>query len=590
MARDRNVLPSETLRLAREPCERGQAVTERTAEAPAQPVTRILGLSLPVFATLGVSICFFVAVFLTQSLGAPYPTHGDCWTEMDCITTVRNFADHGFAASYFNPTRDRGQDIGLPPIYVSDGRHPAGSYLVFGLLYRAGLSIPAARALPLALSALALLVFFFLTRRVVGEWQTPLLASLALAVEPAFYLLSDSLYYFGYDFLLKTLFWLCLCQATLADGRRSRYLALAVLMIFLQAALFSYEPLAEMGLCCVLFPLALGKGTLRERLHDGLRFSLWVGLGIVLAFATRFTHLAVLHGGIGPALHNFQRAVLARSVGVVGVEDAVPSWPVYFAEITTRFWCLYPLHVLLIVVGLGMLGWRRAPRPAVKLALVLAGAEGTYFLLMRQHAHQHLHTLYHLVFSTALLTAIALRSLGGLNLFGLPGTVTLAAALVVVAPTLGPIRDGPNLERHRDWSTLIAQSQALAAHIPADGVVVLNTGNDPKYGFFLGRTFLLRQGWDYDSLSARQSWGVRQLRTLDTRGRPLFVLSHPDDPQYRNVARAFHRVAVLEQEWLRVELFEVRGSLSPSPANVDGAVVPTTMSHRPQAALTERAR
>jgi hypothetical protein len=533
---------------------------QASGDAPLPPRGR--GGDHYTLAAAAVSLLFFALVYRNQSLHATHPRHGDCWTEMLCSTSARNFATHGFHACCFNPTMDRGQDIGLPPLYVSDGRHPPGTTVVLGLLHSAGLSLAEARAVPLTLSALALLAFFALTRRVLGEGLTPLLAAIAVAVAPAFWLLSDSLYYFGYDFLLKPLFWLFVYLATFAEARRDRYLAGAVLVGFVAAAFSSYETLPSMGLFCLLFPLLFGKGELRDRAACSFRFGVFVSLGFVLALASRLAHLAVAHGGLEVALHNFQTAVRVRSVGLPGVEGMPPPWPVYLADVVARVWYYYPVHVLFSVVALGLVGLLRAPRPAVKLVVLLGAAEGAYFLLMRQHCDQHRHTLYHLVFTAGLLTALAIRALAGLCAPGQPRaavTGALTALLVLAAVTLGPTRSETNLERAHDWSAWIRSSRAAAAHIPVDGVVVMNTWTDPKHGFFLDRTYIQREGYDFENMRIRGPWGLRQLRALNTSGRPLYVVSRAHDPNYQSFCRELRRVAtygVVGGEQL--EVFEVR--------------------------------
>jgi hypothetical protein len=517
------------------------------------------------FMIFGLAAAFFFIVFFGQSLQSPYPRNGDWWTEMDYIAGAKGLAQDGFFSLYFAPPTDNGHTLGLHPVFLSDARHPVGTALMAASLFKANWSLAWIRIAPLLFATASIVVYYFFLRRVIGEWQIPLLSSLSLVLLPPFWLLSDHLYYFAYDFALTSLFYLLIASATLAARTVSRRFLLAALVIgFIETAFISSEPAFAMGAFSFLFPLFFGEGAIPARLLRAMLFAVFVGFAFAIALCTRFGHLALIHGSLADAAQNFFQQVRIRTVGVEGREMPFPGHQIYFMSMLQRLWEYMPIHVVAILIGLGLQGLRNLPAKITKLVLVLGLSEFFYYAVMKQHSLQHAYTLYHVVFSVALLTGISLMSIVGfLASYPYPSKLRHIASKCAVmlclgmfaffALVCGPLKTVPNLDFKKDWTQWIDESNKIAAAIPENGILVVSIEQpftkdraDPAYAYFIGRPFV-----------CRGVWTPQQFRSLGTRGRPLYVLAASKHPETETLRDQFEPIGVFYRGRESLELFHI---------------------------------
>jgi hypothetical protein len=513
---------------------------------------------LPSFLIVTLAVVFVAVVFTAQSSQSPIPDHGDWWNEMGYITAAKNFVDFGFERLYWTPTCDHGHVLGLKPMYFSDGRWPVGPPLIAGLLFKANWPLIFIRLVPLLVATLSVVVFYLFLKVVFQESQTPLVAAVALVVLPPFWLLSDNLLYFAYDFLFTSLFYLFIASATVAESRASRrFLAAGLLVAFLEAAAIGYEPAFAMLSFSALFPLLFGKEQLRHRFRRALLYNLLVVLAFALAVCTRFAHLAVIQGGLAHAIQNVMDQARLRSVGLEGVEHPFPGHRLYLIELAQRAVVYMPVHIFVILIGLCTEGLRHLPANKLKLILVLGLSETSYFVVMKQHVWVHSFTLYHMVFTVALLTAVALMALiARINAVsaspfrtaaGKCGTGLLVGAFALLAILCGPLWSIPNLDLKKDWAQWIQESNRIAAAIPEEAVLVVTVAPyDPSYPFFVGRPFV-----------HRGVWSCPELGSIDAGGRPVFVLAQSSDPQTDALRNQFECRGVFLKGKQSLELFRV---------------------------------
>ncbi len=495
----------------------------------------VLGQPRHLLFALCLAVASLAYVYARQSQRATVPDHGDAWADMLHLVAADKFNRYGYARLCFGLTLDDGAEIGLQPSYFP--HWPPFPAIIVSLLFRLGLSTEQARIVPLLVSHSALIAVYLVTRRVLGDWRAGIAALLALASSAPFRLLSDSFAYPSYDFAAKAWTFLFITLGTLSSGwRRLAWLVTAGVAAFATLALSGFEMAPAIGSYSVLFPLLFTPRA--ERLRTTLLSALFVAAGLLGGMLSRIVHNACMLGGAGPALTDFAAVFARRSFADYG--ELYGGQP-YLEELLYRLGAYYPLHLTVTLAGVGfagLLAYRRRWRPELSaltwLGVVLS-SESLWFILLRQHSHEHVHTIDQVAVSGSIAVALAVgliwTAVGhstGLRY----GALLVGAGLLITALAGTGVRPYGNLPSKVDWSREKRRVETMASRLPANAVVVLEGARMPGTDYFLGRTSLRGRGLIEPIGPPERPWF---LMTRRAEGDPIYEAART---QYRLLSEA----------------------------------------------------
>ncbi len=497
----------------------------------------------PLAAALAIALAFTAYVFFTQSRFGETRHHGDSWSDMRVSLLADNLRLYGFWDMRFGIPMDHGPKFGLKPwFYVN---HPAFHVVALAFCHQLGLSNDQARLFPLVFSASALVAVFLLIRRVLGGWGIALLAVVAFALCAPYRLLADAFCYQSYAFAAKT--WslaFIAYAATAGPGHRRGWLALCCLAAMCSMFLVDYEVVPAIGLFSFLFPLLLGPGGWKSRVWSAVLVSGTVAVGFVLGLVLLLAHASWILGGLRPVVD----VLVSNCRWRTSTGYAATYWNRPFPlELLYRCWAYFNVHLVVIAVATVavLLGRFALPRRGVGLLAVLFASEVAWLILVRQHSHQHVHTIFHLVLSISLLTAVTLRAVwGGLGhaRFARPVFIAAVLAAAVLALSDRTVLVYGNVSKGDDYSDRWKDAAEIAKAIPLDSALIIETGtSDSSVEYFLGRPYLRRP----NALAARLPQGVC----------PLLLTSKAFAPEMAQHAVARYRLVTAVRDLL---LFDVK--------------------------------
>jgi hypothetical protein len=486
--------------------DRGHAHARRPRPGSSRSSTGRGGPSLA-FAVL-VAVCLMGLVLATQSARSPDPDHGDWWSDMETLQGAQRLADTGFITGKLSTPLDDGAALGVPAYLYTNW--PPGSTLATATALRAGLGPIGARAIPLAVSAATATLLFLWMRAMFGRGDAAFLAMLWLITASPFRLLSDSYTYQPWDLFGRALGLWLITEAVLSSRRprgrlvQAGYLAAVGAVPMLSVSQLGLEMVPGTLLYGLLLPLLFvppgADGSVRARFirTAGIVFAL--GLGLIVGVTIRLAQAAWVFGGLDEAVRQLREAGEFR---LRTSSDQFTNG--YLAEWAMRMgrYLLPAVIVGGLTVIVALVRFARADRAvrrrwllaAVSLGVPLVAAEAAWPLLARQHSHQHVHTIMHVLFSTSVLCGLgcawavrSARARVGDRALGL-------AALMVVPLALNwvvfPRHPYGNVAEEVDWKRAAQVMRVLDGATGSSRYVYADrSGVNPIGLYFLDRLYL----------------------------------------------------------------------------------------------------
>jgi hypothetical protein len=447
-------------------------------------------------AALAICAAFFVGILAFVSMDPDLLGHGEAHTDERAIIAAQQFRRVGIVALHFLQTEDGGAEIGLEPAWYA--RHPGFGAIVLALGQEAGLSLHAARAVPLLATTVGVFcVFLFFRLATRNAWMGVLAAAVYATLSPV-WLLADAYLFHSWPLTAKAAtLWLVAagCQAT--GARRWRRFGGAGIVAALGIALCGLETMPSTGFLAFLLPFALLDDRASSRFATALQSAGSVGLGMVAGLGLRLWNMSQAFGGdFGDALDRFAQQTRFRSS--FGIDVVHVHGSDYAADILRRIWVYTPHVIVLLAVGLLAAIARRVwndperPRPtrrwAPRLIVAAVLGEGIYFVAMRNHVAEHYHTLILLTLAMTTLATWGLTALGELVprawprwFRGVAAGVVLAAAVLVA-----PLESGGNLRAPGTPSggrMMRTEVASYAALLPPRSVVITAAGGSAYFDF-----------------------------------------------------------------------------------------------------------
>jgi hypothetical protein len=428
---------------------------------------------------------------------------------METLHAAERLVDSGFITGKLSMPLDDGAELGAPAYLYTNW--PPGSTLATAVALRAGLGPIGARALPLTLSASTATFLFLWMRAVFNRSDAGFIAMLWLVTASPFRLLSDSYTYQPWDLFGHALALWLIAEAVVRSGQPRRPAARAVHLVgigatpALSVAVLGLETVPGTLLYGLLLPLlfvpAGVDGTIRARLVRTAGIVGALGAGLVVGLTVRLAQAAWVFGGAGEAMRHL------RAAGGSRLRTSSPQFTNgYLSEWAMRMgrYLLPALIVGGMTAIVALVRFARADPAVRRRWLVATGSLGVPLVLaevlwpavVRQHSHQHIHTIMHLLISTSVLCGLgcawALRSararLGDRAL----GLAALLVVPLVVNWVVFPRHPYGNVADKVEWDQTAQAMRVLHDATGASRYVYADpsANPDPIGLYFLGRPYL----------------------------------------------------------------------------------------------------
>lgn len=475
-----------------------------------------------------------VAAFFVERGGDPLGVRPDSWSDANVIVSGRNYVQEGLltywgAAQHQVVTADNPSDP-----FFRYTQYPVAANLINGLWHIAGVTSDRVfRLLPAACSVAALLVWFVLYRRLVGE-ALAVAATIVMATSYGFLAYGDSLHFHAYALLTAAGAALSLVRALEPPCRRRWPWFCSAAVLAFVTAWFTWEYHLWLILFGALYAWLFPCGV-RRRYLPLLVLPLVMALALQTAQRRLVDNLARAPTESPARRGGFLQDIYRRTLGFASAVDTprgvtLLTYPEFLLR---RYYCFYGVPAvaavaLVLMIGAPQLRSRADPRhwPAETrtLALLLGAGLGWWFVML-QHTAVHPHTMRHGLAGYALLLVLGWRAAWHAGRTPSAGYLVRVAAVVLAMALCYPQLEGLRMALRLHFETSYAEQReradvgwaeavdmaSLRDLVPPGAIIFTNHFRLPTMRYWSGRPVYNGALWRYpldEPARARSMWDL----------------------------------------------------------------------------------
>lgn len=348
----------------------------------------------------------------------PQLHHGDAFSDANVLNAAANFERWGLGLNCGLSTHF-GTWSPQHPVKPYTHYPPGPEWIHMGLRGVGLHDLANYRGVSVGFAALALVLWWWVVRRVTGSYIIALFAAFFYSFCSSFTEYSDSLHQHS---VMQLTFMICLAAWTAFEGaattgRRALWLGIAAVIFFLDMWI-TFEHI-------LMIPGYVAIRALLAGLRRNWRGALLIGLLPLLALSTRLAHNAIALGGMGAAIDDLSGSAKYRSDGAV-MQVTIPRvfsiWierlgagkgsqgqefdPGNAVPVLTPRTGITALAMLVLLVAC----WHRTEIDALRrgfgYAALLLICGILWFVVMRGHSYVHRHVIMLLLPGVSLLLAV----------------------------------------------------------------------------------------------------------------------------------------------------------------------------------------